>query len=166
MRLQLFTLTLKIKSNFGPLAGQYVISISSPYNRVWDIYFPEPQHFSWSSPARRLSSLDLYGPHLKQLHSLYFTTAILHHFSCFVFSPYATTFLIRILLLTIQNVSIETGLRDGPYGVRISWQTIEFSSPNRPDRFLGQNNFLFNGYPRFFSGVRQPGREIDPFTST
>ena len=75
------------------------------------------------------------------------------------FSPYATTFLIQILLLTLQHVSIETGLRAGPYGVRIPRQTLEFSILQivQTGSWAPKKLFLFNEYRRFFPGSKAAG---------
>ena len=99
---------------------------------------------------RYISNFTIYSTTLRYLttfHVSFFRQTLPHSF--------------RILLLTLKHVSTETGLRAGPYGVRIPW-TQESSLLSKSSRSaLGPNNFLSNGYRRSFWGVRQAGRETD-----
>ena len=61
---------------------------------------------------------------------------------------------------SVSDVAIR--LRAGPSRVRILEGAIEFFLlKNRPHRFWGPPNLLFNGYRDSFRGLKRLGREVD-----
>jgi hypothetical protein len=57
--------------------------------------------------------------------------------------------------------SVMTRLRAGRKRIRVSIPSMDkrfFSSRQRPDRFWGPPNLLYNGYGSCFPRVKRPGR--------
>jgi hypothetical protein len=70
-----------------------------------------------------------------------------------------------IYIYTCSVVTITTvyGMNDRETGVRVPVESRIFTSPCRPDRFLGPPNPLSNGYRVFFlrGGAKRKEREAD-----
>jgi hypothetical protein len=100
--------------------------------------FLNHRHFSRSSPARRLSSSDLYGPHIKAT-----SQPVLHHRDTstrFLFRFFAICCHISYSDIVINHTTCQ--YRNWAAGW-IIWGSNPvtdnrvFSSPNHPDPFLG-----------------------------
>jgi hypothetical protein len=58
---------------------------------------------------------------------------------------------------SVVGIATGYGLDDQGVGVRVVIGSRIFSSPRRPDRFLGRPSLLSNGYRGFFPGGKAAG---------